>query len=136
MPHNLNLKVQITVTLIWPAGGCHWVTMHQSHFGSGRGCHQQRWPSIKCIICTLWILPSLYALYLHFRHFSVHYPTRQLVENVALSQIGVVIVGARMFSEHLQSSKMSKTNGLQYFFNLNQNLGLVPNELSRDFQRT
>jgi hypothetical protein len=40
------------------------------------------------------------------------------------------------FSLHLQSSKIFKTNGQQFFFNQCPNLELVPNELSEDFQRT
>jgi hypothetical protein len=62
-------------------------------------------------------------------------PSTIWIENVALSRIGVVIVGARKFSEHLQSSKMPKTNGQHFFFDQCPNLELVPNELSRDFQR-
>jgi hypothetical protein len=58
------------------------------------------------------------------------------IENVELSRIGVVIVRARKFSKHLQSSKMPKTNGQHIFFDQYPNLELVLNELSRDFQRT
>ena len=58
------------------------------------------------------------------------------IENVALSRIGVVIVGARKFSGHLQSSKMPKTNGQHIFFNQCPNLELVPDEPSSEFQRT
>jgi hypothetical protein len=49
-----------------------------------------------------------------------------------------MIVGARKFSENVQSlaSKMSKTNGQQFFFDPCPNLELVPNELSRNFRRT
>jgi hypothetical protein len=57
------------------------------------------------------------------------------IENVELSRIGVVIVGARKFSEHLQSSKMPKTNSQHFFFDQCSNLELVPNELLKDFQR-
>ena len=46
----------------------------------------------------------------------IHNPSTIWIENVALSRIGVVIVGARKFSEHLQSSKMPKTNGQHIFF--------------------
>ena len=56
------------------------------------------------------------------------------IENVELSRTGVVIVGARKFSEHLQSSKMPKTNGQHIFFDPCPNLELVPNELSRDLR--
>ena len=63
-------------------------------------------------------------------------PSTIWIENVALSRIGVVIVGARKFSENLQSSKISKTNDQQFFFDPCPNLELVPNELSRNFRRT
>jgi hypothetical protein len=51
-------------------------------------------------------------------------------------QIGIKIEGARKFSKHLQSSKMSKTDGKQFFFDQCPNLEMVPNELLRHFQRT
>jgi hypothetical protein len=46
---------------------------------------------------------------------KIHQPVNYLNQNVVLSRIGVIIVGARKFSKHLQSSKMPKTNDQHIF---------------------
>ena len=100
---------------------------------------------ISCSICTdtsgsplnlkqFWECMSRPGFKLSWFLLFIVNPSTIWIENFALSRIGVVIVGARKFSEHLQSSKMPKTNGQHIFFDLCPNLELVPNELSRDLR--
>jgi hypothetical protein len=58
------------------------------------------------------------------------------IESAAFKQIGIKLEGARKFSKHFQSSKMSKTNGKQFFLDQCPNLEMASSELLRHFQRT
>jgi hypothetical protein len=58
------------------------------------------------------------------------------IENVVFKWIGIFIVGARKFSEHLQSSKISETNGQQFVFDRCPNLELVPKELLKNSRKS